>query len=721
MRRKKDKSNGITALYERLSRDDDNAGESNSIVHQKQMLEDYAIKHGFTNLVHFTDDGWSGATFDRPSWNRLVEGVKNGEITACICKDMSRIGRDHLQVGFFTDILFREKEVRFIAINNGIDSDRQETSEFAPFLNIMNEWFVRDTSKKIKAVLKSRGSSGNAHTSNIPPYGYLKDPENPDHWIIDEEAAEVVRRIYRMTIEGKGPYQIARELSEEKIERPSYYLGKKGLGNHASNYDKENPYMWRGNQVTTLIARPEYIGKTVNFRTFKNSYKDKKTKRADKEDWVVFDDTQEPIVDEETWLLAQKLRQNVRKADPMGEPNVLTGKIYCADCGAPMYNHRERKGRERIYYTAKGEKRTSYSNPADCYECSTYNLGRQKYDRHCTCHHISTKALKSIILKTIQETCHYVSLNEQEFVYSLQEESAMKDIAVSETVKKRIERNQKRLHELDMLIRKIYEDNVIGRLSDRLFQSIAPIYYVTGNHEAWLDNYDDLHKLLLDAGVHIMDDKCELIKKGNSNINIIGIQDPDFVERDTMGGIQGAIVETKMEPLLDKKMYNIVLCHRPELFDNYVALGADLVLAGHAHGGQIRIPFIGGLIAPNQGFFPKYTEGVYHKEKTDNLFQSERVIIGKCPRCGENVYEGKKNFYCGNRSCQFVMWKNDRFFEQRKKVFTPKIAAALLKNGKAKVKGLYSEKTGKTYDATVLLADTGGKYVNYRIARDSIM
>lgn len=344
MRRKKDKSNGITALYERLSRDDDNAGESNSIVHQKQMLEDYAMKHGFTNLVHFTDDGWSGATFDRPSWNRLVEGVKNGEITACICKDMSRIGRDHLQVGFFTDILFREKEVRFIAINNGIDSDRQETSEFAPFLNIMNEWFVRDTSKKIKAVLKSRGSSGNAHTSNIPPYGYLKDPENPDHWIIDEEAAEVVRRIYRMTIEGKGPYQIARELSEEKIERPSYYLGKKGLGNHASNYDKENPYMWRGNQVTTLIARPEYIGKTVNFRTFKNSYKDKKTKRADKEDWVVFDDTQEPIVDEETWLLAQKLRQNVRKADPMGEPNVLTGKIYCADCGAPMYNHRQRKG-----------------------------------------------------------------------------------------------------------------------------------------------------------------------------------------------------------------------------------------------------------------------------------------------------------------------------------------------------------------------------------------
>ncbi len=531
MRRKKDKSNGITALYERLSRDDDNAGESNSIVHQKQMLEDYAIKHGFTNLVHFTDDGWSGATFDRPSWNRLVEGVKNGEITACICKDMSRIGRDHLQVGFFTDILFREKEVRFIAINNGIDSDRQETSEFAPFLNIMNEWFVRDTSKKIKAVLKSRGSSGNAHTSNIPPYGYLKDPENPDHWIIDEEAAEVVRRIYRMTIEGKGPYQIARELSEEKIERPSYYLGKKGLGNHASNYDKENPYMWRGNQVTTLIARPEYIGKTVNFRTFKNSYKDKKVKRANKEDWVVFDDTQEPIVDEETWLLAQKLRQNVRKADPMGEPNVLTGKIYCADCGAPMYNHRQRKGRERIYYTTKGEKRISHSNPADCYECSTYNLAYQKYDRHCTCHHISTKALKSIILKTIQETCHYVSLNEQEFVYSLQEESAMKDIAVSETVKNRIERNQKRVHELDMLIRKIYEDNVIGRLPDRLFQSMLTDYENEQNELNKIIETDTADMQRIIGGQNNVERFLKLVKKYENITELTPAMINEFIDK----------------------------------------------------------------------------------------------------------------------------------------------------------------------------------------------
>lgn len=306
MRRKKDRSNGITALYERLSRDDDNAGESNSIVHQKQMLEDYAIKHGFTNLVHFTDDGWSGATFDRPSWNRLVEGVKNGEITACICKDMSRIGRDHLQVGFFTDILFREKEVRFIAINNGIDSDRQETSEFAPFLNIMNEWFVRDTSKKIKAVLKSRGSSGNAHTSNIPPYGYLKDPENPDH---------------------------------------------------------------------------------------------------------------------------------------------------------------------------------------------------------------------------------YVSLNEQEFVYSLQEESAMKDIAVSETVKKRIERNQKRVHELDMLIRKIYEDNVIGRLPDRLFQSMLTDYENEQNELNKIIETDTADMQRIIGGQNNVERFIKLVKKYENITELTPAMINEFIDK----------------------------------------------------------------------------------------------------------------------------------------------------------------------------------------------
>ena len=279
MKKKKVKEIGITALYERLSRDDDGDGDSNSIVHQKQMLEAYAKEHGFVNLRHYTDDGWSGASFDRPAWNELVAGVKAEEITTVIVKDLSRVGRDHLQVGFFTDILFREKEVHFIAIGNGIDSNDQQSSEFAPFLNIMNEWYVRDTSKKIKSVLKARGMSGSAHTSNCACYGYKKDPENPDKWVIDEEAASVVREIFQMCVDGKGPYEIARCLAERKVERPSYYLAKRGLGNHQSDCDYSNPYTWRGHTVATILERPEYTGCTVNFAPIKIPIKTRKSKR----------------------------------------------------------------------------------------------------------------------------------------------------------------------------------------------------------------------------------------------------------------------------------------------------------------------------------------------------------------------------------------------------------------------------------------------------------
>ena len=229
MKTKQTGSGKITALYERLSRDDELTGDSNSIINQKKLLEDYAKEHGFTNCVHFTDDGWSGANFDRPNWKRMIAAIEAGEVSHVLVKDLSRVGRDYLQVGFYTEVMFKERGVRFIAIANGVDSDKSESSEFAPFLNIMNEWYVRDTSKKIKAVLKSRGMSGKAHTSNSPCYGYVKDPENPDHWVVDEEAAAIVRRIFQMSIDGKGPYEIARCLAESKVERPSYYLAKKGM------------------------------------------------------------------------------------------------------------------------------------------------------------------------------------------------------------------------------------------------------------------------------------------------------------------------------------------------------------------------------------------------------------------------------------------------------------------------------------------------------------
>ena len=341
MKPKKLGNGKITALYERLSRDDDLTGDSNSIINQKKMLEDYAKANGFTNCVHFTDDGWSGGSFDRPSWKRMIEGIGKGEIAAVLVKDLSRVGRDYLQVGFYTEVMFREKGVRFVAITNGVDSDKRESSEFAPFLNIMNEWYIRDCSRKITSVLRARGMSGK-HTSNHCIYGYKKDPNDKDHWIIDEEAAEVVRRIYRMAIEGKGPYEIARILATEKVERPSYYLAQRGMGNHQSNYNAADPYTWRGGTVADILSKQEYMGHTVNFRTYKESYKDKRVKMTPKEDLVIFENTQEAIIDKETWERVQTLRKTIRRTDSIGKANPLTGLMFCADCGAKMYNHRAR-------------------------------------------------------------------------------------------------------------------------------------------------------------------------------------------------------------------------------------------------------------------------------------------------------------------------------------------------------------------------------------------
>ena len=523
------KKTKYTALYERLSRDDEMQGESNSITNQKKYLEEYAKAQGFKNIRHFTDDGYSGVDFNRPGFQSLIAAVEAGEVDIVCVKDMSRFGRNYLKVGFYTEIMFPEKGVRFIAINNGVDSANPSENDFTPFLNIMNEWYAKDTSNKIRAIFRSRMQDGKRCSGAIP-YGYKRDPEDKNHLLIDEEAAKVVRRIFQMIIDGMGTKAIANKLSEEKVLIPSAYLEQSEHG-ESRNHSYHDPYRWNCTAVAYILEKQEYMGHTVLGKTICENFKTKKRRKARPDELIIFENTHEAIVDEETWLLAQKLRQNVRKADPMGEPNVLTGKIYCADCGAPMYNHRQRKGRERIYYTAKGEKRTSYSNPADCYECSTYNLAYQKYDRHCTCHHISTKALKSIILKTIQETCHYVSLNEQEFVYSLQEESAMKDIAVSETVKNRIERNQKRVHELDMLIRKIYEDNVIGRLPDRLFQSMLTDYENEQNELNKIIETDTADMQRIIGGQNNVERFLKLVKKYENITELTPAMINEFIDK----------------------------------------------------------------------------------------------------------------------------------------------------------------------------------------------
>lgn len=282
----------ITALYERLSRDDDQAGDSNSIINQKKYLESYAEQKGYTNYQHYTDDGWSGGNFDRPSWKKLIADIEAGKVAHVLVKDMSRIGRDYLQTGFYTEVMFRQHGVHFVAVANGVDSDDQNSNEFAPFLNIMNEWYLRDLSRKQRTAIRVKGESGKP-TTNCAIYGYKKEPGDKYSWYIDEEAAAVVRRIFRLTIEGFGPYEIARILYEDIIETPAVYFGKQNMGVWKSKEEFPNPYNWSGYIVGQILSKPEYMGDTVNFRSHKASYKDKSSIQNPKEDWLIFKDTHE--------------------------------------------------------------------------------------------------------------------------------------------------------------------------------------------------------------------------------------------------------------------------------------------------------------------------------------------------------------------------------------------------------------------------------------------
>ena len=430
------------------------------------MLEDYAKQNGYTNIEHFTDDGYSGGSFDRPDWKRMVAGIEDGSIGTVIVKDMSRIGRDYLQVGFYTEVMFKEKEVHFIAIANGVDNQKRESSEFAPFLNIMNEWYIRDSSRKVTTVLRARGMEGK-HTTNNAIYGYRKSEEDKNQWVIDEEAAEVVRRIYRMSLEGKGPYEIARILSEEQIERPSYYLAKRGLGTCRSNNNTATPYVWRGATVRDILSKPEYMGHTVNFRSYKESYKDKRAKKTPKEDWVIFKNTQEAIVSEEMWNKVQELRKTVRRTDTVGEANPFTGLLYCADCGAKMYNHRGGAGRARNW---KGELNGKRRPDRDEYNCSTYNLSRQSYDKQCSQHYIRTEVVRKLVLETIKAVSDYVITNEEEFINRIYSTSRDKQKESIKSLKRKIAQDTKRVNELNMLMKKLYEDNISGKLSDKRFE-----------------------------------------------------------------------------------------------------------------------------------------------------------------------------------------------------------------------------------------------------------
>ena len=460
----------ITALYERLSRDDEAAGDSNSIISQKMQLESYAAQHGFINCVHYTDDGWSGGNFERPDWKRLIADIEAGKVGCVIAKDMSRIGRDYLQTGYYTEVLFSQHNVRFIAIGNGVDSADQSTEEFAPFINIMSEWYLRDCSRKQKAAYQVRGKAG-IPTSHTAIYGYRKDPADKHRRIIDEEAAAVVRRIFQLSIEGHGAYEIARILRDERVDCPSYHMGRYQTGRWHTQSADGGRYNWYGNTVSLILSRPEYMGHTVNFRGHKESYKSRKMIHHPPEEWLIFENTHEAIVDPKTWELAQEVKRTVRRTDTIGHANPLTGLVFCADCGAKMYNHRG--GRKDC--PDKGVD-TEGLYPADSYDCSTYTLSFQNVETQCISHYISTRALRALILDTIKVVSTYAISNEAEFIEKVRAASEVRQAQAAKDLKRKIAKGQKRYRELDGLIKKLYEAYALEKLTESRFELLSGEY-----------------------------------------------------------------------------------------------------------------------------------------------------------------------------------------------------------------------------------------------------
>ena len=443
----------ITPLYERLSRDDELQGESNSISNQKQMLEDFARRNGLPNPTHFTDDGISGTRFDRPGFLAMMEEVEAGRVEAIVIKDMSRLGRDYLKVGQVMEVL-RQRGVRLIAINDGVDSLKGD-DDFTPFRNIMNEFYARDTSRKIRSVFKSKGMSGK-HLTGTVIYGYLWD-EKREHWLVDEEAAEVVRRIFSLTLEGYGPYQIAGKLSTDRIEIPVVHLARFNEGVNRSKPVKD-PYGWGSSTIVNILKKREYLGHTINFKTRKH-FKDKKSHYVSEDEWTIFENTHEAIIDQQTFDLAQKIRSNVRRyPNGWGEAAPLTGLLYCADCGGKMYVHRTNNGKRVSQYTC-----SNYTKVPCGTLCSTQ-------------HRINESAVLTLVSDTLRAIAEYSRNDRTEFIHTVQETQVAQQSADISKKRRRLAAAQKRAGELEKLICKIYEDNALGKLPDARYRALDAQY-----------------------------------------------------------------------------------------------------------------------------------------------------------------------------------------------------------------------------------------------------
>ena len=590
----------ITALYERLSRDDEQAGESNSIQNQKKYLEEYARQHGLRNIRHFYDDGYSGTNFNRPGFAALLEEVEAGRVETLVVKDLSRFGRNYLQVGYYTEILFPKKGVRFIAINNNVDSATPQDNDFTPFLNIMNEWYAKDTSNKIKAIFKSRMKDGMRCSGSIP-YGYKRKPDDKQTLIVDEPAAEVVRKIFRLVCQGNSTTAIAEMLTAEKVLIPSAYAAL----NQPKNCRHKNvadPYRWSATTVGYILDRQEYLGHTVLGKSICENFKTKQRRAATPDELMIFPDTHEAIIDQDTWDIARKIRSKKKPRVANGTySHRLSGLVYCADCGSRMGFISPEANHSKTHYDSDS-----------AFQCGNY---RSK-SGECVSHYVKTSVLEAAILQAIQAVSKYVLENEDEFIQQLKAVWNEQQTRTANNGYQELAEAKKRMAELDEKINKLYESTLSGLLPEQLQSPL-----LTAEWEYRLGE----------------------IERG------------ELAPEDFMAGIS-----TMLQELV--RTYQVI-------------------------------------------------------KETEYLFMPPREVVGKCPRCGGDVAELQKGFFCQNEGCKFAIWKNNKWWELKRKQPTKAVVTALLKDGRAHVTGLYSEKTGKTYDAAVVLEDDG-KYANFKLAFD---
>ncbi|MGN0617407.1 MAG: DUF4368 domain-containing protein [Ruminiclostridium sp.] len=448
----------ITALYCRLSRDDDLQGESNSITHQKAILLNYAESNHFPNPQFYVDDGYSGTNFERPDFKRMIEDIEDGAVRTVIVKDMSRFGREYLKVGMYTEILFPERSIRFIAINDGVDSEKGD-NEFTPFRNIINEWYAKDTSKKIKAVFKAKGMSGVSLSPHIP-YGYKASPEDRKKWIVDEEAASVVRFIFESFVAGKNVATIVNELQRNEVLNPKAYKKFNRLENTKYEIPEDKKYYWTPGTIAFVLDNPVYIGTVTNFKTYSKSFKSKKRHFRSPDEWVTFENVHEPIIDKDTWNTVRKLRQGKRRKTRLGDMGILSGYVFCADCGAKMYLSR-----------------TAANAGRDYYNCSTY----RKNSSQCTSHNIRVSVIEQLVVEQLREITSFVSKYEAEFVKMVSDNSQSESNKLRKKLKKDISAIKKRVEELDKVISKLYEDSVSGKISTEMFSKLSDIYVTEQN------------------------------------------------------------------------------------------------------------------------------------------------------------------------------------------------------------------------------------------------